>query len=389
MRIGINALFLIPGGVGGTETYIRNLLESLARIDEKNEYVLFTNRENSGTFGIAQSNFREVLCPISASFRPARILWEQFALPFQVKKSGIDVLHSPGYTAPAMVSCPSIVTICDMNYAYYPEDWAKLSLLFLKILVPLAARKSDKIVALSQNSKRDIVKILEVPEDKVRVIYLSGNEICYSVAHDETINQRTQELGERYGIRGEFILTVAASHPHKNLERLIEAYGILRERKLVKHQLVLVGMKGRANHRLTDLVAELSLQEAVIFTGWVPDEHMPLLYSAADLFVFSSLFEGFGIPVLEAMACGTPVVSSNATSLPEVVGDAGVLVDPYDIEGMAEAMYEVLSNDALRDALVTKGLDRVKMFSWERTARETLAVYEELYGRKRTMGRKR
>jgi glycosyltransferase involved in cell wall biosynthesis len=310
-------------------------------------------------------------------------VWEQLVLPLQARKCGIDVLHSPGYTAPVLVACPSVVTIHDLNYFYYPEDFSKLAVLALKILVPAAARTSNKVITVSQNSKRDITTKLGIPPEKVCVIYeAAGSAFCRSVSQTEAINRKMKVLRNRHGICSEFILTVAASHPHKNLDRLIRAYYFLRKARLVEHQLVVVGLKGRAHPGLTNLLSELSLQEVVTLTGWVPDEDMPLLYSAADLFIFPSLFEGFGIPVLEAMACGTPVISSNATSLPEVVGDAGILIDPYDIEGMAGAMYELLTDDELRNSLVTKGLDRVKMFSWERAARETLAVYEGVYRRK-------
>lgn len=374
MRIGINTLFLIPGKVGGSEIYVRNLLKNLGAIDRENEYILFTNKENSGTFGISQDNFREVLCPIKASFRPARILWEQLILPLQVRKYDIDVLHSPGYIAPVIVSCHSIATIHDMNYFYYPEDFSRLPVLFLKVLVLLSARKSDKIITISKNSKKDIVRILKVPESKISIIYQAG-DIHSSLMPDE--NAMTKKLREEYEIDRKFILTVSASHPHKNLHRLIRAYDILRRNHKIEHKLVVVGIRGRAQSLLLELITKLSLQESIIFTGWIPSEDIPLLYSAADLFIFPSLFEGFGNPVLEAMACGTPVVCSNATSLPEVVGDAAILVNPHDIDEMARAMREVLTDTNLRDKLAKKGLRRSKAFSWEETARRTLKVYEE------------
>ncbi|MBA7627322.1 D-inositol-3-phosphate glycosyltransferase [subsurface metagenome] len=374
MRIGINALFLIPGKVGGSEVYLRNLLRHLAVIDKKNEYILFTNKENSGTFKIDQANFREVLCPIRASFRPVRVLWEQLFLPFQVKKYRIDVLHSPGYTAPVMVPCCSVLTIHDMNCFYYPEDFPKLSALFLKMIVLLSAKRSDKIITISRNSKKDIVGMLKIPENKVCVIYEAGDGHSYPMFDQNVVREK---LKGKYGINREFILTVSASHPHKNLHRLLQAYNILHKRYRVKHLLILVGIKGRAQYLLKDLIKELSLKESIIFTGWVPVEDLSILYSNADLFVFPSLFEGFGIPVLEAMAYGIPVISSNAASMPEVVGDAAILVNPYDIDEMARAMHEVLTDTNLRDKLTKKGLRRSKAFSWEETARRTLKVYEE------------
>ena len=379
MRIGVNALFLIPGKVGGTEVYLRNLLTHLAVIDNKNEYVLFTNKENSGTFKIGQTNFREVLCPIRASFRPARVVWEQLFLPFQVKRYRIDVLHSPGYTAPVMVPCCSVVTIHDMNCFYYPEDFSKLTTFFLKLLVPAAARRSNEIITVSRSSKKDIVQILKIPENKICVIYEAGSShLSVPIAIK---NKLREKFKERHGIDRKFILAVSVSHPHKNLHRLIEAYDILYKRYQIDRQLLIVGTEGRAQSVLVNLTKERSLEKRIIFTGWIPDEDLSLLYSEAELFVFPSLFEGFGIPLLEAMAHVTPVVSSNTTSLPEVVGDAAFLVDPYNVEEIAEAMYRVLTEENLRVNLAKKGLKRVSQFCWEKTAKETLAVYKRAFSR--------
>lgn len=376
MRIGINTLFLIPGKVGGSEVYLRNLLCHLAKIDKQNEYILFTNKENFRTFQISQRNFREVPCPVKASFRPARVLWEQFVLPLQIKKYNIEVLHSPGYTAPLLASCCSIVTIHDMNYFYYPEDFSKSTTFFLRLLVPLAARRSDKIITVSRNSKKDIVQILEIPESKICVIYEAGSShLSVPIAIENKVREK---LKKRYGIDKKFILTVSVSHPHKNLDRLIEAYDILCKRYQIDCQLLIVGIKGRAQSGLVNWVKEMSLEKRIIFTGWIANEDLSLLYSEAELMVFPSLFEGFGIPVLEAMAHGTPVVSSGAASLPEVVGDAALLVDPYDVEEIAEAMYRVVTEEDVRANLIKKGRQRAGQFSWEKTARETLAVYKRV-----------
>jgi len=381
MRIGINALFLIPDKVGGSEIYLRNLLCYLAKIDKENEYILFINKENSHTFRISQPNFTEVLCPIKASFRPARILWEQFVLPFQIKKYKIDVLHSPGYTAPILTLCCSVVTIHDMNYFYYPQDFPKLTALSLKLLVPLAARSSYKIIAVSKNSKKDLVKVLKIPESKICVIYEAGSS--YLSVSTATENKIREKLKKGYGIGKKFILSVSASHPHKNLYRLIQAYDILCRKYHIDCQLVIVGVRGRAHFSLVNLAKEMSLEDSIIFTGWIPKENLSLLYSEAELFVFPSLFEGFGMPVLEAMRHCTPVVSSNTASLPEVVGEAAILINPYNTGEIAEAMYRLLKDQALRGSLVKKGLNRIKRFSWEKTAKQTLKVYEETVMTKR------
>lgn len=373
MRIGINALFMIPGIVGGSETILRNLISNLAAIDPHNEYVLFTNRENSGSFSLDQPNFFEVRCPIPARFRPARTFWEQFILPIQCQWHRIDLLHSPGYVCPIALPCLSVVSILDMNYFFFPQDWSKLALWVLKILVPLSARRSCEVIALSQSSKRHIMEALKISEDKINVTYMGVDKIFHP-RHDR---REILKIKKRIGIKGNFILSVANSHPHKNLPRLIQAYYILRRNKEITHQLLLAGNPGRDHLELLRMVKKLGVAQKVIFTGYIPHHQMPLVYQAADLFVFPSLYEGFGLPILESMACGTPVVSSNAASLPEVVGGAGILVDPYDANEMAGAMSRVLTDKKLVGTLVKEGLKHSKKFSWAETAKQTLAVYQK------------
>jgi glycosyltransferase involved in cell wall biosynthesis len=371
MRIGLNTLFLVPGAVGGSETYARSLVTHLGRIDRHNQYLLFTNRENSDTFGLAGGNFQEIICPIKASFRPTRILWEQVVLPFQARRHRIDVLHSLGYTAPVMAPCRSVVTIYDLNFLRHPEDFSRISALTLRALVPLAARRSDHIITLSENSLREIVSSLRVSREKVSVTYPAANQ--YGARLESTDAKQIRQV---YGIHGRFILTVAASHPHKNLRRLLEAYKILRTKYSTEHQLVMVGLKGRDHTRLLKSIAVLSLQGKAVATGWIPAASLASLYGAADVFVFPSLYEGFGLPVLEAMEHGIPVVSSNVPSLCEAAGDATIAVDPYDEESMAAAVHRVLVDQALRESLIEKGYQHSSSFSWEKTARQTLAVYE-------------
>ncbi len=232
------------------------------------------------------------------------------------------------------------------------------------------------IITLSKSSMRDIVGALGVPKDKVRVIYPAA-----SVPLSERGGSTMNHLRASYGIHGRFILTVAASHPHKNLCRLVEAYHILRREYSVDHQLALVGLKGRDHSRLMNLIAELSLEDDVVVTGWIPGEHRALIYEAADVFVFPSLFEGFGIPVLEAMMHGVPVVSSDAPSLCEAAGDATIVIDPHNVGEMAAAIHDALMDPGLRASLVERGYSQAKKFSWNETARQTLAVYEEAANR--------
>jgi glycosyltransferase involved in cell wall biosynthesis len=376
MRIGINALFMIPGEVGGSETYLRNLVAHLGSTGQSNEYVIFTNRESAGTFAYTSSSFTEAHCPVRAAFRPARVLYEQLLLPLQVRQHAIEVLHSPGYTAPLVSPCPSVVTIYDLNFLHHPEDFSQLSATTLRVLVPLAAKTCDMIATLSENSRRDIVARLKVPEEKVHVTYPAA-----SVAPLRREGSSIQDLRLGHRINSRYILSVAASHPHKNLLTLVEAYHLLRSEHSSEHQLVIVGLRGRDHGRLLELITELSLQNEVILTGWIPAEHLALLYDSADVFVFPSLYEGFGIPVLEAMQHRVPVVSSNVSSLCEATGDATIAVDPHDAAGMAAAIRRILTDRALRANLVEKGYQHAGKFSWEQTARQTLDVYAEAVSR--------
>lgn len=370
MRIGINALFILPNKVGGTETYLRGLLSGLSKIDKDNQYFLFTNRENYGTFGVRQENFCEIPCNVPAKFRPIRIFWEQALLPFYTKKYGIDVLHSPGYVSPLMANCAKVVTIHDMQYYYYPEYFPKAKLLYWRYFIPLSARSSDLVVTVSNNSKRDIINLLNIPAEKVIVTYEASK---FSI---DGLNNTWSDNDTfcKHNIKRNYILSVASLLPHKNLDKLIEGFGLLANK--VEHQLVLVGLKGRALNTIRDAIKKKGIkQDRVLLLGYVSDIELVTLYRNASLFVLPSLFEGFGIPLLEAMSLRCPVAASNRTSIPEIVGDAGILFDPVDRIEIANAIYSILSNAHLINNLIKKGYDRAKIFSWEKMAHETLKAY--------------
>jgi glycosyltransferase involved in cell wall biosynthesis len=246
---------------------------------------------------------------------------------------------------------------------------------FLDYLSMQGLKKAKRIITDSEYSKKTLIKYLDYPEERIDVIYLG-------IDHDKfkVIKNSRQKL-EKYGIENECInvLYVGSEMPRKNLQTLIKAFYKLKK-KIPNARLIKLGehQAPEARERLKTLIKKLGLQNDVVFTGYVPEEDLPLFYTAADLFVQPSLYEGFGLPVLEAMACGTSVVSSNATSLPEVVGNAGIMVDPIDVDGFVKAMYEVLTNDGLRENIIKKGLERAKMFTWKKTAEETLKVYEKM-----------
>jgi glycosyltransferase involved in cell wall biosynthesis len=379
MRIGINTLFLFPSKRAGTLTYVSNLVRALSQVDTENEYILFTNSQNHDVFKTDAKNFRRHLCPYVPENSMLRVLYEQMILPYYAKQFGLNVLHAPGDVPPIMAKCAKVVTLHDMQYiawyAHYPQYASKAKLLYVKYLYPLGARKSEVIVTISENSKKDIVKYLGIPENKILVIYEASR---FSLG----TNQIEPDLNifNKHRIKKDYILSVASFLPHKNLNRLIESYALLMNN--IEHQVVLTGMNLHGMNLVKEMVRKKNVAaDRVIFTGYVSEAELIALYQNASLFVLPSLFEGFGLPLLEAMSLGCPVAASSRTSIPEVVGDAGVLFEPEDPKAMADAIYSILSDANLRDRLIDKGYKREKAFTWEKTARETLEAYSLAYER--------
>jgi len=374
MRIGLNLLFMLPGELAGIATYATELVRALARLDDDNQYYLFMNKETEGHLKdvIAQRNFQAIVCKVRASFRPARLLWEQLVLPLQLKRYHIDLVHSLGYFSPLLLPCRSVTTIHDLNFIYARSSFSRVGYLTWRLMVPLSARRSDKIITVSESSKRDIVSFFDLAPERVRVIYEAVPDIRLHWCNQDSV------AFSQYGIRDRPILTVASSHPHKNLTRLMEAYSMLARSCRIENQLVLVGHRRAHADLLEEMVQRLNLEEKVILSGYVPDAYLKELYSKAILFVFPSLYEGFGIPILEAMVHGVPVVCSEVASLPEVAGDAALFFDPYNVRDIAEKIYGALQNLDLRQELIRKGYENVKRFSWQQTAHQTIAVYKEL-----------
>ncbi len=366
MRIGIDVLFVLPGINEGITTYFRNLLKNLLEIDKHNEYILFVSKENKGRFIFDIDRIQEVQCPIQASRKLLRVFWEQVVLPFQIRKYNLDLFFSPGHVFSAFCPIPTVITIHDTYYASYPENVPKVELFIWHILNRLSTRKAAKIITVSESAKRDIVRTFKVKEEKVYVTYESSEERF----HPDYSKEEIEAVKQKYGLGEKYLLSVAIMRSNKNIPRLLEAFNILKTQYGLEHQLVLVGTVSEPFKNLK--------QKDVIVTGYVQNEYLPLLYNGASLLVHPSFFEGFGLTVLEAMACGTPVAASNVTSLPEIIGEAGLLFDPFDVEDMADKIYRVLSDMELREELIKKGLERVKKFSWDKTAKQTLAVFEEI-----------
>ncbi|HEV2814007.1 MAG TPA: glycosyltransferase family 1 protein [Solirubrobacteraceae bacterium] len=352
MRIGLNLLYLVPGQVGGTEIYARHLVDALARLRPDDGFVAFAGVEAAPTLRFPP-NVEVRRLPVKAANKPLRIAAELSLLPAAAARAKVDVLHSVGTTSPLVTPCPSVVTIHDLIYEHFPATFPAASRLGLKALVGPGARRATRVHAISEFTKRDVMERLRVPQDRIDVV-LNG----YGIAPATTVTSPA-ELRARLGLGdAHVVLCVSAALEHKNLRRLIEAM------EGVDARLVVAGHAGR--ERLEG--------DGVVFTGWVDDADLEGLYRLATCAVYPSLFEGFGMPALEAMARGVPLACSNATSLPEVTRDAAELFDPRDVGAMREAIRRVLTRPP---ELVARGRERVKEFTWERCAEGVWEIYEK------------
>ncbi len=302
-----------------------------------------------------------------------RLLWEQIVLPFKFLIKGVKLVHFPAFVCPIVKTSKYVITIHDMAYLLYPEMFVKVYRFYLKFFVPLSAKRADLIIADSQNTQKDIIKFLGINSKKIRVIY-PGINSYYKLLEDK---KKCEKTLKKFGVKNNYILTVGTLEPRKNIKGLVEAFSILCSNKDFKASLVIVGGKGWYYEELFEKIDYLKLQDRVIFTGYASEEEILHFYNMADLFVYPSFYEGFGLPLLEAMVCGCPVLASNVSSIPEVVGDAGHLVDPYNINDIADGILKVLSNEELKGRMISLGLERSKLFSWEKCVNETKKIYDE------------
>jgi glycosyltransferase involved in cell wall biosynthesis len=367
MRVAIDARKLHDFGIG---TYIRNLLRHLARIDHDTEYVLLCGEADLGVAAQLGPNFRAVLEP-----SPNYSIREQIHVPWVLRRERPDLYHAPHYVLPAAINCHSVVTIHDCIHLMFPQYLPnRMAYAYARAQMWTAAHRSDCILTVSDASKRDILHLFNIPPEKIVVVY-NAIDAHFSVTPPPDAVSRVRE---RYQLDHRFVLYVGNIKPHKNLVRLIEAFNELRTGDLEDLKLLIIGDEISKLPALRHAVHRHKLHKHVRFLGYVPDDQLAVLYRLAAVFVFPSLYEGFGLPPLEAMASGTPVVVSNVSSLPEVVGDAAMLVDPHDIESIVDGLRGVLTNPARAEEMRRKGLERSREFSWERSVAQTLEVYKRI-----------
>lgn len=372
MRIAIDASTLSTQG--GPRAYVLGLVDALLRLDHENEYVIFYNDPSHlGTFPTA----REI---VLTGKKPLARLWrEHVLLPLACRRECIDLLHCPKSAIPFHAPCPVVVTLHDLIPLMHPEWETFAARIYWRLQIPLAAKRSDFIITISEHACRDITKTYDLDPDRIRVILNGFNPGMTTQCPADN----AADVQGRYGLPDDYVLYVGTIQPRKNIKTLIEAYAGLRKERRISHKLVIVGRKGWLYNELFARIAELSLETDIIFTGFVPDNDLPCIYQQASLFVYLSLCEGFGIPPLEAMACGVPVITSNTSAIPEVVGSAGITVPPEDISQVADAMLRVLSDKKLATEMGALGKARAANFSWQQAAFETMAVYREVHAKSR------
>jgi glycosyltransferase involved in cell wall biosynthesis len=369
LRIAIDA-HSVGAELGGNESYATNLIEALAEIDSVNHYTLYvTRREALERFNNKWPNFT-----VRATLPHTPLIRIPLTLSAELRKNPVDVLHVQ-FTAPLIAPCPVVASIHDLAFEHLPQTFKRRSSMQLRLTVRHTARRAAHILTVSEYSRRDIMQSYGIAPQRITVTPAAARASFAPVTDEKEL----ASVRALYGIEGDYILNVGSIQPRKNLSRLIAAYSSLRRLQpgAKLPQLVLVGKCAWLYDETLRTIKDLEVSNSVILTGYVPEAHLPALYSGSLCFVYPSYFEGFGLPPLEAMKCGAPVIVGNQTSLPEVVGDAAVMVDPFNVNDIACAMEKVMGDSGLRSQLRARGLEQAKLFDWRDTARKTLAVYKQ------------
>lgn len=381
-RIGINLLYLVPGRVGGTETYARELVRELATLSPETEFVVFCGREAGAVLPPREwpANVQVRTLPFSAANKALRIFVEIFLLPAIAARNRIGLMHSMGTTTPLFGCGTRVVTVHDLIFHHFPSTFTAPARRGLELLVPRGARRANRVIADSQATKDDLIETYAIDPAKIDVVHL-GLGLPRAVRPTSS-----SDLRKRWQLDdAPIVLTVAAALEHKNLDRLLEAFAD----PTIEHSgkrpfLVIAGHAGRDLRHLNDRADALEIADRIRFTEWLSPEDLEGLYAMSDCFVYPTLREGFGLPVLEAMAREVPVACSNTSSLPEVAGDAALTFDPQNVTEIAAAVGRVLSDDPLRTDLKRRGLQRAEHFTWRASAEATIGTYLASIGRRDT-----
>src|SRR6266700_1326388 len=386
MKIGINTYFFkFPAS--GSGQYLLHLLQALAEVDQENEYILLGPQpisEKTGTL----TKFPSVVTPVPGLARHnasiENLMWEQFTAPSAARKAGVDLFHIPYFAPPFFPRTPGVITIHDVIPLRLPQYRTDPKMKAYLQLITRAAHKATLIITISQHAKHDIIDALKLPAERIRVIYEAAGDEDQPINDSEVL----AKMRARYGLNDRYILYLGGLDLRKNVPQLVRAFAHLYQQMGdPKLQLMIAGKPDKLGRALfpdpRPVAADLGITDHIVYR-FIEEEDKPAIYSGASVFVFPSLYEGFGLPPLEAMSCGAPVVCSNRTSLPEVVGDAALTVDPENVQELVAAMRRVLTDNELQADLRQRSLQRAAMFNWRKTASETLAVYEETLARAKT-----
>jgi glycosyltransferase involved in cell wall biosynthesis len=374
MRIALNAQLLSFSSSyrqAGISRLIHATIQGLQAVDAENEYIVFVGERGIPDGYLAGDRWRASVPRLPTTNRVLRILWEQTVLPWSLVRVGADMLHAMAFVGPLVCPRPMVVTVYDLSFLLFPEVFNRLNRLYLSNMAPASVRKARRVIAISESTKRDLVRLTGVSAERVDVVYPGLEPSIGRVDDAATLTAFRQ----RHNLPDHFVLFVGTLEPRKNAAALVRAYSRLRKSGAISQALVLAGGKGWRYESVFAAIEESGVERDIILPGYVSHEELSLWYSAADLFVYPSLYEGFGLPVLEAMACGAPVITSTASSLPEVAGEAGVLVDPNDIGALTDAMARVLASESTRADMSERGMARAATFTGERMARSTRDVY--------------
>lgn len=369
MKIGV--MLRHTGEPGGIWVYTQHVLENLFEIDRRNQYLLiYDSNAHIGTFG-RRDNVREV-----AVRAPSKLWWDQVSVPRLAKRESLDILYNPKLSVPLWTKSKTVLVMHGAEQFEIPQTFQWWDRLYFSVANKMYCKKASAIISMTHIGAGDIVRHMNADPAKITVIHEAYNKECRVLTAEDTARVK-----EKYQLPDRYVLFVGGFNPRKNIGNLLRAYSLVKNS--FSHDLVIVGFKRWKYAQDFELIDQLGLQDRVHRLGYVSDSDLVAIYNLADLFVFPSLYEGFGIPVLEAMACGCPVVSTTTGCTPEVAGDAAVLVNPYDHKEIAEAIGRVLSDDAIRRTLISKGLERIGNFGWSKCAEETLRLFESVFAQPR------
>ena len=359
--------------ISGIGYYVQSLIAGLNKYESPYEYFFLSNEQDTLNEIAKNPKFRYMKNTFSHENHLLGDLWEQTILPLRLSARGISIFHGPSYLIPALKKgFKTIATIHDIAFLLYPHLEPLKFRVYLRYMIKTIAKSSDLIITVSENTKSDLINVLKVPEKKIRVIPLAVNERYYK------LEQKNDEIIKKFNINKKYLLFVGDLHPRKNIPKLFEAFSSLPDKIKKEYQIVVVGARKWSFEKVEKSLIKHHLTTKVVFTGYLNEDDILQLYNSADIFVFPSLYEGFGLPVLEAMSCGLPVIASKVSSIPEIAGNAAILIDPNNSEELAAAIIALVDNSGLRQEKIEAGFKQANLFSIKKMTEETVKVYKEL-----------